>query len=147
MEATQVRVERMSVADLRMHDYLLHKHHTQSQATLPDLDVDWDRYEVAESAGILLLLGLWDGDRLVGYSASVLDTLMHYRSVTACACDAFFVHEDYTNLGTTLVWRTEEEAKREGADRMTWTTCSDRMVGYLAARKYDRAYELMTKDL
>lgn len=86
------------------------------------LRLDKERYKQFEALGILVIVGAFEGDRVVGYSlASVLPHPFN-PDVIFCNSDVLFVHRDYrhTSAGVRLMAETKREAKARGAHRIFW---------------------------
>ena len=99
--------------------------HREELTTNPDLIVLKPRvaaYETLEDAGKLLVLGLFDGDDLVGYSANLIDCNLHYGDLLVCQNDVLFVSPAHRQSrgGLLLIRTTEQEAKLRGAALMLW---------------------------
>ena len=86
------------------------------------LKPDEGKYRAAEANGMLLILGAFEGDRIVGYSVSVVTNHPHYADLITCSNDLLFVTEDKRSgrLGLQLIRKTEEAAKERGARLMLW---------------------------
>lgn len=86
------------------------------------LSPDWLRYKALEQSGSLLLLAAWAGDCIIGYSASFVVTHLHYSELLYCHNDVLFVAKEYRRgrLGLGLIRATEREAKKRGAQMVSW---------------------------
>lgn len=86
------------------------------------LQLDKERYKQFEALGILVIVGAFDGDRVVGYSlASVLPHPFN-PNVIFCNSDVLFLLKEYrnTSAGARLMAETKREAKRRGAHKVFW---------------------------
>lgn len=86
------------------------------------LKPDEQKYRNLEANGMLLILGAFEGDRIVGYSVNVVTNHPHYADLVTCSNDLLFVTEDKRagRLGLQLIRKTEEAAKERGARLMLW---------------------------
>lgn len=86
------------------------------------LSPDWLRYQALEKNGSLIILAAWEGDRIVGYSVSIVVTHMHYSTTVMCHNDVLFVAMEHRRgrLGLRLIRETERVAVAGGARRVTW---------------------------
>lgn len=99
--------------------------HRRELATNPDimeLKPRRDRYEALEAAGMMVALGLFDGDSLIGYSVNVVDANMHYADLVVGQNDVLFVHPRYRKSqdGLALIHATEDAVRARGAQIMLW---------------------------
>jgi LmbE family N-acetylglucosaminyl deacetylase len=70
-----------------------------------------DRYEALEAAGVMLSLGLFKDDELIGYSINIIDRNLHYADLTVCQNDLLYVHPDHrARHGVRLILATESYA-------------------------------------
>lgn len=60
-----------------------------------DLDPDWERYFALELQGILHVLTIRDGGRLVGYAFVMTTPHLHYASTLFAIYDMFWLDPDY----------------------------------------------------
>lgn len=86
------------------------------------LSPDWLRYQALEQNGSLIILAAWEGDRIVGYSVSIVTTALHYSTTVFCQNDVLFVDEAHRRgrLGVRLIRETERIAVAEGTKRVFW---------------------------
>lgn len=85
------------------------------------LDPNWDRYSKLEDAGLLIVLGAFVGEVIVGYSVSVITTHGHNQDQAQLHCDALFVdpRQRHTGAGSHLIAATEGVADDLDA-QMVW---------------------------
>jgi GNAT superfamily N-acetyltransferase len=84
-------------------------------------DPDWDRYRVAEEAGLLHCFTARSHDgELVGYLGYYVVPAIHYRRVLQAEDAAFFIRKDHRKgmAGVKLFRFAEAELKRLGAQRV-----------------------------
>lgn len=84
------------------------------------LDPHWERYEALDDAGVLLLLGAWVGDQMVGYSLNFVTEHLHYSGLTYSQNDVLFVAPTHRGIGKQLIAETERMAKERGAKMQLW---------------------------
>lgn len=120
--------------------------HRLELTTNPDLMVLKPRvetYEALEAAGKLLVLGLFEDDDLVGYSANLIDSNLHYGDLSVCQNDVLFVSQKHRRSrgGLLLIRTTEREARGRGARLMLWHakpgTALDKLMPALGYRVQD----------
>jgi GNAT superfamily N-acetyltransferase len=63
------------------------------------IKVNWGAYEGFEKLGLLVCLGAFDGDKLVGYAAVIRAPAIHCTAITLGIVQALFVHPDYRKRG------------------------------------------------
>lgn len=135
-----LQIQPGTVAELREHGGALfeeHYHELVPPARRPDmrLDPDWQAYEALSRVGKLVVLLVWDGPRLVGYSVNHVTTHLHYREYVYAINDVLFVTESMRGAGiyTALAQRTKQALKERGCHRVNWHakpgTPLDRILG------------------
>lgn len=86
------------------------------------LQLDTERYKQFEALGILVIVGAFDGEKVVGYSlASVLPHPFN-PSVVFCNSDVLFLLKEYrhTTAGARLMAVTRRGARDRGAKKIFW---------------------------
>lgn len=88
------------------------------------LDPDVETYKALEDRGLLIALGAFDGEVLVGYSVTMLVAKhLHYAGLCYAQNDVIFVdqaHRGASRLGLQLILETERIAKERGARLIFW---------------------------
>lgn len=81
-----------------------------------------DKYYQLEDNGMLIIIGAYLDNELVGYSVNFLNPHIHYGDLWICANDIVFIREDLrkTGIGIALLQHTEQVAKERGAQMMCW---------------------------
>lgn len=82
----------------------------------------WTKYKDLEQAGkFFLFTARLDGE-LVGYSAFIIDTHLHYEDIKVAANDVLFLRKDMRLglAGLKLLKYSENRVKELGADKITW---------------------------
>lgn len=125
--ATQPRVESLSVSDLEAQAApLLEAHY--AELGKPDPSICWNAYRKLADIGMLVSLGAFVGDSLVGYAlAFVMERHLHYDFGTVHV-DLFYVakHERglrdgrEVTIGDMLRAELKREARRRGASKVYW---------------------------
>lgn len=116
----------ISVAKLRDRGEGLFRQHYDEIArdkSVMVLDPDWPAYEVMERAGIVLCLGAFVGNELVGYAVTfVYPRHPHYRGLCYAQNDVLYVADAYrtAGVGLQLIRETKREAGERGAQRVFW---------------------------
>lgn len=114
------------------------------------LKLDKERYKQFETLGILVIVGAFDGDKVVGYSlASVLPHPFN-PDVVFCNSDVLFLLKEYrhTSAGARLMAETKREAKRRGAHRIFWHARGDTAFAeMLRKRNLHLADEVFMEDI
>lgn len=84
------------------------------------LDPDIDKLNNLEAAGKLHIVIARDNGKLIGYHASIIDTLIHYRKILAAKGDLHWLHPDYRKgmTGIKLLKKVEETLKARGVHVM-----------------------------
>lgn len=83
-------------------------------------DLDVARYLQLDQLGMLLIVGVRDGDRLVGYAVMFLSPHFHYRSSGLMAmADMYYLLPEYRKgvIGLQLFTALERELKARGVTR------------------------------
>lgn len=84
---------------------------------------DWDRYRALERQGYLLTLGAFtEENELVGYSAGIITTHIHYKDLLYYQNDVLFLTPEFrrSRLGLRLIEATEAKAKTRGVRFVCW---------------------------
>lgn len=114
------------------------------------LKLDTERYKQFEALGILVPVGAWDGDKLIGYSlASVLPHPFNPDMVFGNS-DVLFVLKEYrnTSAGARLMAETKRIAKARGAKRFFWHARGDTgFAAMLRNRGLHLADEIFMEEL
>jgi predicted GNAT superfamily acetyltransferase len=106
----------------QMYD-LLHEHWIElaTDKNLMALAPDWERYAALEELGKLFVIYAYKGDKLIGYSANIVDTHIHYSDLTVCSNDVLFIEKsERGGIGRELMAATREVGKERGAQLMLW---------------------------
>lgn len=125
MQATAIDIRTSTVAEMREHAMPLLRAHWVEVGRNRDvmvLNPKWIAYEAMEKAGMLLALAAWDGEQLVGYSATFVIENIHYSPIIYAQNDVIFVEQSKRGAGVFLRLRDETEARAEamGAVEVRW---------------------------
>ncbi len=119
----------MIIREISIHEVLenekLQKEHWDEIARnkhIMILNPDNERYGKLEDAGLLLSLGAFDNESLVGYSINFITTNLHYKELTYLDNDVLFLSKKYRvgRNGIRLIKETEKKAKEHGARMCLW---------------------------
>lgn len=100
------------------------------------LEPNVDAYERLESCGALFALGAFDGEQLVGYSATMVQQHLHYKDLRYAVNDVLFVAKSHRSgrAGIRLMQETERIAKERGAQLMLWHAKPETALGAILPR-------------
>ena len=123
--ATAIEIRPSTVAEMhRVAGVLFASHYEEVAARRQNtpLSPDWLRYQALEQHGSLITLAAWEGERIVGYSVSIVTTALHYSTTIFCQNDVLFVAEAHRRgrLGIRLIRETERIAVAGGTKRVFW---------------------------
>lgn len=114
------------------------------------LQLDKERYKQFEALGILVIIGAFNGDEVVGYSlASVLPHPFNPQ-IVFCNSDVLFLLKEfrYTSAGARLIAKTKDVARQRGAKKIFWHARGDtHFAGMLRKRNLHLADEVFMEDL
>lgn len=84
------------------------------------LNPDLEKLDYLNSMGKLHCVIVRDDGILIGYHASVIDNLIHYKHVLAAKCDLHWLHPDYRHgfTGIRLFKEVERSLKARGVQVM-----------------------------
>ena len=82
--------------------HVVQKHHDEVEPKSRRFDPDLDWYKEAYRTGILHLVGVYDIEKLVGYSIEIVANNPHYRGKLYASNDLIYLHPDYRHLGLML---------------------------------------------
>ncbi len=104
----------------------------------PDLPADpnWDQYLALEAAGALRCIGVFDGEKLIGFANYVLYSLPHFAGKRLASSESVWVDLDYRGqgVGHMLIQALFDYAKEDGVFGM-----------YLGAKIGTRAAKVFEK--
>ncbi len=80
------------------------------------LDPDIEKLNRLNDRGMLHIVIVRENGKLVGYHASIIDTLMHYKKVLAAKGDLYWLHPDHRKgtIGIRLLKEVERTLKLRG---------------------------------
>lgn len=92
-------------------------HHNESDPELVNIKIDWAGMIKLNEDGALYLTTLRDAGVLVGYSADMLISSLHYKGRIVAFNDAIYMKPDYRHIGITkLLIESSEEFLRSVSD-------------------------------
>lgn len=132
------------------HGAMAHAHHDELSASFHGhpFDPDLERYQRLEDLGVLVCLGAWDGDKLVGYSFNVLSTHSHYRTVLCAHNDLLYLEPDYRKgtHGLQLMRATREALKARGVSHVLWYAKPNTVLDKLLRTTECHVHEIMFSE-
>jgi predicted GNAT superfamily acetyltransferase len=86
------------------------------------LNIDVNYFQTLEDSGILLSLGAFHDDILIGYSINFITRDTHDCTKLICINDVIFIQKNYrdTGFGLKLIRQTEKEAKKLNCTFVKW---------------------------
>lgn len=86
------------------------------------LQPHWVRYYALEEQDLLLCLGVFSGEELIGYSVNFLSDHLHYRDLKYAQNDLLFVAKKWRrgSVGVRLILETERQALERGCKMVLW---------------------------
>lgn len=99
----------------------LHKAEVEADVTPLPPTANRAIYDALHEMGMLVCVGAFEGDEMVGYAIGTISPNPHYDTLTA-QHDVFFLHRDYRKPRTALrlVEALEAECKARGATLFCW---------------------------
>ncbi|MGH8277870.1 MAG: GNAT family N-acetyltransferase, partial [Steroidobacteraceae bacterium] len=117
--SSDVTFGRESLAQVRSADLdaLLMRHYLEI-AHFKDipLEVDWDRYAIAEEQGRLRAFTARAGTQLIGYAGFLVGSNLHFKTSLQAVQDVLFLVPEYRNrhIGLQFLRYCDEELRSEG---------------------------------
>ena len=98
----------------------LHYEEVGQNKTKMFLNPDIDKLNNFNNRGMLHIVTARNDGSLIGYHASILDTLIHYKHILAANGDLYWLHKDYRKGGTgiKLFKEVERTLKARGVQVM-----------------------------
>jgi hypothetical protein len=95
----------------------LHREELATHKHLMVLKPDIKKYRLLEITGKLLSLALYDEEKIVGYSVTIIDRALHYADLVYAQNDILYLHPQCRGgiWGMRLIKKTEQAAKKRGA--------------------------------
>ena len=107
-------------------------------------------YETAQASGVLIALGAFHDEELVGYATAVLTEHPFNPAVRMCLTDALYLSPAHRNgpLAGRLMLTVERIAKERGARFVMWhTRAGTKLADVLRKRGYLDADTVVMKEL
>lgn len=86
-----------------------------------DFEPEPERYKVMEDKCSLICLGVYSGQKMVGYSTTVLFRHGHHHTLMAGSDSIYILPEFRRGVGLQLIRQTEKHAQEAGVDCMVWS--------------------------
>jgi GNAT superfamily N-acetyltransferase len=86
------------------------------------LKPDWTRYTKLADMNALLVIGVRDAGKLVGYSVFFISSMMHYMTTLSASNDVIYLAPEYRNgfAGVKLIKASEAALKERGITKVLW---------------------------
>ncbi len=112
--------------------FVKHWHEVGMTGVDETFNPDIDRYIALESVGLYVGTGAFDGDEVIGYVSTPIDSLMHNKHVTVGITEAIFLKEEYrkSRIGYNLIKFTKQVLKDLGVNY--WSVGLDASVVHRA---------------
>lgn len=115
------------------------KNHWLESAKNKDLMVlspDGAKFKMLELQGSLFCLYAYCDDKVIGYSANIVNTHLHYSDLMVCYNDVLFIDQDHrgSSIGLKLIKETEKVAVERGAEVMLWHAKEDTALAGILPR-------------
>lgn len=111
------------------------------------LKPDRERYLTLDELGMLMVIGVFKGGELIGYSASIVHANLHYSDLIMCQNDVLFITKAHRKgpLGLKLIRATERMGRERGADIMLWHAKPDTALNDIMPRLGARVQDIIWK--
>jgi hypothetical protein len=134
-----MRIERITVAEMRRESVGLLVEHYEELCQSQDvfkLAPDWAKYTFMESTGVLLALGLWHEEDLVGYVVFFISRHPHYRNQLTASNDVLFLAKAHRNgfAGIRLIKEAERRLTAMGVVKVFWRVKFETLLGPILER-------------
>lgn len=99
-----------------------HREELATHKNIMVLKPDIKKYKSLEDSGQLITLALYDGDKIVGYSVTLLVNALHYADLPVAQNDIIYIRKDLRKglWGIKLIKETEKLAASRGAKFITF---------------------------
>lgn len=116
---------------------LMYEHFNEVSKSKLTLNVNWELYKTLQEKSILIALGAFEDDLLVGYAALVVTEPPHYMGHKIAVSDTIFVHKNFrkSTHGLKLISIAEKLAKERGALEVHWYSKPDSNLDKLFEKK------------
>lgn len=80
------------------------------------LNFDVEKFELLDSRGMIHIVAVRNDEKLIGYHASIIDTLLHYKHVLAAKGDAYWLAPEFRKgtIGIKLLKEVERTLRARG---------------------------------
>ena len=148
MDISSLDIRSVSFLDLWSDGQHLFENHFQEledsrAAFLPDKN----RYLALDDLEMLIVLGAYVDEHMIGYSVSVIYRHGHCDEILATN-DSLYVDPDYRRgpLGWKLILSTEKSAQECGVSRMLWTAKCNSNLETLLQRRREQLSSVFCKE-
>lgn len=117
---------------------LVQANKSEAEAHIPfAVDVDVQLYDRLYQAGLLVLLGAYEGARMVGYAIASVAPHLHYGVLVGQHMTLYIAPEHRTpRLSLRLVEALAAQCKAKGARMMTWHAKPDSAFARLLSKRF-----------
>lgn len=129
---------------------LSHWHEVAEQTGMPEPTIDIDGLKAIENAGLVLTLGAFDGEVMVGYSINIIANTFNFADLKIMQNEGLFLNKEYRGklIGVKLIKESERLARARGAVRAQWHTYLDSEADALFTSMHYPAYDrIFSKEL
>ena len=124
LEKAEYIIHQISSHELELYSDLFTPHYNEvaKNKEVMVLAPDYAKYHTMQKAGLLLILGVYHGYDLVGYSLNFVTTNLHYSGLLVCQNDLLFLLPEHraSTAGLRLMAATEKAAVEHGCKLMLW---------------------------
>lgn len=94
---SNITIEQEEFGEVRDEIFELAREHSKEvdRGMLPE--ADWDKFEVLDELGNLVIVVARDGGDIIGYLVFIVDNHIHHKSKLFAISDLLYVHPDYRN--------------------------------------------------
>lgn len=127
---------------------LFEDHYLELEASREAFLPDKNRYLALDDLDMLIVLGAYVDDHMVGYSVSVIYRHGHVREIIATN-DSLYMDPNYRDgpLGWKLILSTEKSAEECGVHRMLWTAKCNSNLEFLLQKRREHVSSVFCKEL
>lgn len=103
---------------------LMIEHFNEVNATekIENLIIDWEKYIFLQQKGLLIPIGVFKDDKMIGYSCMHITESLHYKNKIVALSDAIFIKKDFrkSSVGLRLIKETEKICFSVGVKEIHW---------------------------
>jgi predicted GNAT superfamily acetyltransferase len=109
------------------------------------LEVSWESYDALYEADVLLIIGAFYYDELVGYAVNMFGVDTHSKHCILSTNDALYLHPQHrkARVGLTLMKTCEEKSRDMGATHVLWHAKPNTTLQKLLEAKQYKVKDIM----